>query len=734
MNSHITQYKDWQSPIPLNEVFAKPSSPAFLEAKNDCLYWMEQNPQQSGLTQVICRTAQGDLLPLTSTEFNVRTRANEYGGKAFCVGDDALYFCNDADQRIYRQAFDSSSAQALTIDNQVMYADLTLSHDGKWLFFVMEKPQSPENLTQIGVIPTTLISPIQPKNLTPSAMTIVESVEQDEKNKGSIPIVLASGSDFYASLTLSSNSSKLAWIEWMHPNMPWDKTRAVIADLELPQTATITSETSDSPLTSTTNSTTTPIPSPKPIIRTIDLSLDQAVNAKGAGATIAHLQYGNHDQLFMTIDWPHYSNNEIQNFAQLYCWNGESLNNISHTRDEYSYPHWIYGNHRYVHIAFSNTNTNIKEKEKEKNNQNSDDYLLAIASNQWGDELHHIDLVTQEMTRLAENFVRFTHICEDQGIAYVVAETTTSSFQVLKIIGDQVAASPSPEKSLSDTNISHAQSITIDTLVKNKSEQEKKSYKSHAFYYPPKNMRYSSGSAQENLPPLVVMVHGGPTARAQNHFDIQKQFWTTSGFAVLDVNHRGSTGFGRHYRDALLGQWGVADADDIYVAIDNVLNKKMAHPRQVFIRGKSAGGYAVQRALTLYPDIFAAGASYYGIGDLATLASITHKFERRYCDQLLGEVYDPETAKLPLSAYHQRSPINYMNNIKCPLILFQGLDDKVVPPTLSQQVVDVLESLGLEYEYHKYAGEGHGFRNLTTQVDSLSKELSFYKRQIIDTK
>ena len=246
----------------------------------------------------------------------------------------------------------------------------------------------------------------------------------------------------------------------------------------------------------------------------------------------------------------------------------------------------------------------------------------------------------------------------------------------------------------------------------------------YANYYPACNSVYVF---PKSPPPLLVMVHGGPTARANNGFDILKQFWTSSGFAILDVNHRGSSGFGRHYRDALLGKWGEVDTLDIRDAVLFAIEQGLAAKDAIFIRGKSAGGYAVQRALTEFPELFKAGASYYGIGDLATLAEITHKFEAHYCDVLLGENYDPKIAVHESSEYYKRSPIHFMERIQCSMILFQGADDNVVPPELSEQVATVLKRQGIDYEYHLYAGEGHGFRKLESQVDSLKRELAFFR-------
>ncbi len=245
-----------------------------------------------------------------------------------------------------------------------------------------------------------------------------------------------------------------------------------------------------------------------------------------------------------------------------------------------------------------------------------------------------------------------------------------------------------------------------------------------AYFYAPRNANYECTDG--TLPPMLVFVHGGPTSRTTPAFNPTKQFWTTLGFAVLDVNHRGSTGHGRAYRQALLGQWGNIDAADIVDAVAYVVAKGMADQNKVFIRGGSAGGYAVLRVLTEYPNIFRAGACYYGIGNLQTLAQITHKFEARYLDGLLGEIYDVEKAQSEKSPYYQRSPLFFMHKVKSPMILFQGEDDKVVPPAVSREVVDTLKQNGVHHDYAEYKGEGHGFRRSDTRIDALQRESKFF--------
>ncbi len=222
-------------------------------------------------------------------------------------------------------------------------------------------------------------------------------------------------------------------------------------------------------------------------------------------------------------------------------------------------------------------------------------------------------------------------------------------------------------------------------------------------------------------PPLIVMIHGGPTSAAGAGFSPAKQFWTSRGFAVVDVNYRGSTGYGRKYREKLNGNWGIADVEDCVAAVEYLTKKGLADPERVAIRGGSAGGFTVLAALTT-SDVFKAGASHYGVGDLMLLAGETHKFESRYLDRLLGPL--PASEKM----YRERSPVNNLDKMAAPAIFFQGLDDKVVPPSQAQTMVDAMRKAGLPVSHYEFADEAHGFRMAETKKRVLDLELGFYAK------
>lgn len=269
----------------------------------------------------------------------------------------------------------------------------------------------------------------------------------------------------------------------------------------------------------------------------------------------------------------------------------------------------------------------------------------------------------------------------------------------------------SSAQKIDERNVSEAKAISFPT------EDGQKSY---GYFYSPVNLNYKVPAGEK--PPVRVLVHGGPTSMTQPGFSKQLLFWTSQGYAVFDVNYRGSIGFGRKYRDALLKKWGILEIQDVKDGLKYLREKNLISEKAV-VSGGSAGGYTVQRLLTFYPDLFSAGASHFGIGNLVTLQKLTHKYESHYLEQLIGGNLETN-----LHEYEDRSPINHLSKLKSPMIIFQGSDDKVVPPENSREIADILKKKGITYEYYEYPGEDHGFRKKENLVDSLSKEALFFKK------
>jgi dipeptidyl aminopeptidase/acylaminoacyl peptidase len=258
--------------------------------------------------------------------------------------------------------------------------------------------------------------------------------------------------------------------------------------------------------------------------------------------------------------------------------------------------------------------------------------------------------------------------------------------------------------------------LSVPEPVEFPTEKDRTAY---AFFYPPKNRDYAAPDGE--LPPLLVMSHGGPTAVTTTALDPEIQYWTSRGIAVLDVNYGGSTGYGREYRRRLDGMWGVVDVEDCTNGASYLAERSLADGRRLMITGGSAGGYTTLCALT-FTDAFAAGASHFGVSDVEALARETHKFESRYLDRLIGPY--PERADL----YRERSPIHFTDLLSCPVIFFQGLEDEVVPPNQAETMFEALREKDLPVSYVPFEGEQHGFRRAENIKRALDGELYFYSR------
>jgi dipeptidyl aminopeptidase/acylaminoacyl peptidase len=241
----------------------------------------------------------------------------------------------------------------------------------------------------------------------------------------------------------------------------------------------------------------------------------------------------------------------------------------------------------------------------------------------------------------------------------------------------------------------------------------------HGLFYPPRNPDHAAPAGER--PPLIVISHGGPTSAASSSLNWGIQFWTSRGFAVLDVNYRGSVGYGRAYRQALDGLWGVADVEDCAAGARYLVSRGQADGARLAIRGGSAGGFTTLAALA-FTDVFRAGASYYGVSDLEALARDTHKLESHYLDSLIGPYPDRR------DLYRSRSPIHHVDRLSCPVIFFQGLEDKVVPPDQAERMVAALRRKGVPVEYVTFPDEQHGFRRAENISAALEAELGFYAR------
>ena len=363
---------------------------------------------------------------------------------------------------------------------------------------------------------------------------------------------------------------------------------------------------------------------------------------------------------------------------------------------EFGVPQWGFGMSRY---AFSGANE-----------------IVCLYSEVGGTKLGLIDTVKGTLKQVPLLYTDLRGVAVNGRRVAMVAASPTLSERVLVIdldTGAQEVAKVANPAHIDLGYFSIPQAIEFPT---------EGGLTAHAFFYPPKNRDYEGPPGEQ--PPLVVHSHGGPTSAAGSSFDLEYQYWTSRGFGIVDVNYGGSTGYGRAYRLRLNGNWGVVDVDDCINAARYLVERGVADGKRVAITGGSAGGFTTLVALTKRA-FFNAGASHFGIGDLLTFVKDTHKFESRYLDTLIGPY--PERADL----YRERSAINFADNLNCPVILFQGLEDKVVPPSQAEEFVAECKRQKLPYAYLPFEGEQHGFRQAKNIKRSIEGELYFYS-QIFD--
>jgi len=360
---------------------------------------------------------------------------------------------------------------------------------------------------------------------------------------------------------------------------------------------------------------------------------------------------------------------------------------------EFGGPQWVFGLSTYAFIDA--------------------DTIIATYCNKGVWRLARIDLKSKENSTYDLPFTHYSYVRTLGSKAVFRAGSPTKSSAI--IVFDLETKEIKNLKSSSSLNIEEGY-LSIPETIEFPTVDGCTGY---AFYYPPTNKDFQAPPGEK--PPVLVESHGGPTSACVNVLSQGIQFWTSRGFAVLDVNYGGSSGFGRAYRERLNGKWGIVDVDDCCSAAQFLIDAGKVDANKCAITGGSAGGYTTLCALT-FRKLFKAGASYYGISDLEALALETHKFESRYHFSLIAPY--PEAKEI----YIERSPVHFTHQISCPMILLQGLEDKVVPPNQSEKMYDVLRSNGLPVAYLPFAGEQHGFRKAETIQKALEAELYFYGR------
>jgi dipeptidyl aminopeptidase/acylaminoacyl peptidase len=475
-------------------------------------------------------------------------------------------------------------------------------------------------------------------------------------------LIIAEGSDFYMQPCWHPFENRVAWIEWNHPDMPWDRSSFMIADL---------------------------------VENKGKVTVGPRRRVAGENA-ISHFQpefSPNGRYLSVVSDETGWFN------LKILC--SQTFEVIARVKDEAEHGSaaWTQGMRTYVWSPDSSAVFFLRSKEAFAELRRFD--LAEESTSTIGNEMNRYSSLKQISISPAGD--RLTMIGSASSIPpRIISVSLKGEVEVHRCSGD----------SLPDSHCSEAHAVEW-----NSGEET-----CYGLYYPPTNPDFEDSG----LPPAVIKIHGGPTSQYNADYSADTQFFTSRGYAVLAVNYRGSTGYGRRYRNALQGSWGVKDVEDISSAAEFLICKKLANEERIVLVGGSAGGYNLLMCFVRYPEIFRAGICRYGVSDLKALAEDTHKFEEHYLDSLIGILPRDE------EIYRERSPISHSERIQTPLAIFQGNADQVVPQTQSDMIVTSLERRNIPNIYRVYEGEGHGWRKLETIQDYYETVDKFLRKYVLD--
>ena len=623
----VAPYGTWRSPLAAEMLVASAVRLGFTWLEDGSVYWLESRPAEGGRSVLVRQDHGGEPADVMPVGFNVRTKVHEYGGGSFLVHRGTVFASNFEDQRLYRQDPGAEPAPITPeTEGRHRFADGRATVDGSWIVCVRERHESDDVANELVAIPA---------------------------DGSAEPRIIAGGRDFYAAPRISPDGSRLVWLSWDLPWLPWDGCELWVADLAADGS----------------------------------LSGERRVAGRDGEESIWQPGWSPAGELHFVSDRSGWWN--------LYRERGGEQQNLHPAPAEFGWPHWVFGGASYSFLG--------------------DGRIACVYS---AEGLQHVGLLDPESAELIDLDLPYSAVgypmiaTEGDRIVFIAGGPKTP---------DQVVSLDFSARSVdvlreSDALAIDPESVSAGIQLEFPTEG---GLTAHALHYAPTNADFVGPDGER--PPLIVMSHGGPTSATTGLYRSEIQYWTTRGFAVVDVNYGGSTGYGRAYRLRLNGNWGVVDTMDCINAARFLVDRGQADGERLLIRGGSAGGYTTLCALTFH-DVFAAGASYFGIADLEPFAKPggTHKFESRYEHSLIGPY--PEAAE----RYRERSPIHAVDRIACPMILFQGAEDEVVPPSQAEIMVDALRANRLPYAYLLFEGEQHGFRKAETIVRATEAELSFY--------
>jgi dipeptidyl aminopeptidase/acylaminoacyl peptidase len=654
MKTKVAKFSDWISPLTPELIFSDRQAVSNLLPWNDGLLFLLSDPSEGNSQALMFRHPDGVVIRLSPVGMNVRSRVHEYGGFPFTTDENSVFYCNFADQEIYKLTYDHatrifSEPQVITSSEKslVRYSDLIFDGNRNRLIAVREDH----------------------RNSGGDAADVTNQLVGIDLSTDKLPVstdhqcIIFDQSDFVATPCLSPCYKMIAFVSWSHPNMPWDDTQIQLVALD------------DAGL---------PIK---------NLEVDEDCKSSKVQPL-----FDDQGELYFLCDRENFWN--LQKCSvNLNTTAANSLSVIKRS-GEFCGPPWESGRHNFSFL--------MKNKV----------VFSQINKCKWS--LCEFDLQKQEVFEIHRDLGSLERIfCVDNAIFYLAA--TDSDYPSIYRYDFFEKTKDHAPKILFESAV--PRELTPQIISKPIHFEFPSASESFAYglFYAPKNPSFMAPNGE--APPLIVNVHGGPTGTARSGLNPLHQFWTSNGFAVADINHRGSSGYGREFRRALYPEWGVVDVEDVIAAVHFLVGNNKADANKIVIRGGSAGGYLVLASLAA-SDIFSAGVSYYGVTDLELLAKDTHKFELRYLDNLIGPY--PETE----DRYKERSPVNKLNRIKAPVLILQGDKDQVVPLNQAVSLYDKLRLTNKGTKLIRYPDEGHGFRNPETQINALTAELDFYRKNL----
>lgn len=610
-------YGIWPSILSAKKAAQGKMSLGWLQKEEDFLYWLQKDPSQQGRASLF--RWNGKIQEEITPHQDIRSKINEYGGGAYHVAGDKLFFSEGKEGAVYLQ--EKGALKLLVKHPSCRYADFCYDKKRQLLYAIREEIKTNASIHSVVKI----------------------SLEGKEE-------VIAQGYDFYASLALDPFCEHLAFLKWNHPNMPWDGCKLMLHPIQ------------------------------------IYGSLEEGIWVAGEdSSSVFQPRFSPNGVLYFIL--------EEGNWSHLYQYQKGKKEPVCKIEAEFAQPAWVLGLSRYDFLP--------KQKGYD---------IFCIYTKEGKDHLALLSLPQKILTEIKTDFTHIQFLQADKEGGYGVASSNLEGSHLFFYDAEKKKIFPLLEKkaAISQTWISVAQ--PVHSLVEKKQ-------KIYGFFYPPLHPEYVGPDSQR--PPLLVRCHGGPTMHVSPSLESEILFWTSRGFAVLEVNYRGSSGYGKAYREQLKGHWGIFDVEDVYELTLSLLEEGLVDRNCLAVKGRSAGGFTALNAAGS-SNLFTAAVSYYGIFDLSSSIHPTPKFESHYLQNLVGA---------PLSkkqAYQERSPLYKTSSISCPILLLHGEKDSIVPKEQSLQLYQKLKKKQKEVYLKLFPEEGHGFRKADTIQQALEIEYAFY--------